>query len=267
MNNYYNGIIKENQLLNSKINNNLFSDKVNSQAVVDEKAKYLKDTINDMRFINNIMFGIYAFLLAILAYLLYSKTMSLKIKVALFLLVFLYPFYISGLQNNLRFIYNFLFSQTTKVNIPVLPNNTSDSINEHKSMLTDTDSQLNTHEQLLKENSIVDTKIGNLTNGSTTDTRNSLFSVTGTSFYKNLSTALFFVYYICLLGFIYLMFTKIKFNIYVKIAVLVLLGTYPFYADILSKLVIYLLSFLYSIIMVQPYTDPELKYNTSLLNQ
>ena len=193
--------------------------------------------------------------------------MSLKIKIALFLLVLLYPFYISGLQNNLRFIYNFLFSQTTKVNIPVLPNNTSDSVNEHESMPIDTDSELNTHEQLLKENSIVDTKITNITSDSITDTRNSLFSVTGTSFYKNLSTALFFIYYICLLGFIYLMFTKIKFNIYVKIAIIVLLGAYPFYADILSKLVIYLLSFLYSMIMVKTYTDPDLKYNTSLLKQ
>ena len=64
MDKQHDSINKENNILNDKIYNQLFSVNSDKQELDDEKSKYLKDVIIDMRFMNNCLFGIYLVLLA-----------------------------------------------------------------------------------------------------------------------------------------------------------------------------------------------------------
>ena len=263
MENHYDSIIKENNILHDKINTHLFSVNSDKQELDDEKSKYLKDVIIDMRFMNNCLFGIYLVLLVGLAYIIYNKELDIRAKTSLVLLFLIYPFFISGLQDNLRFIYNFLFSATTNINVSSVPDK-NELINTNvPNNNTDNDNEVN-YNSLSKENSILDTKITNFGNNSVTNVRHSEFTLDKSDSYKSINVYLFYFYYICVLGFLYQLFATdaMPFNIYVKIFVVIALAGYPYYVDIIAEFLIYVFTLLYKLTMSQAYKHPNAKYDT-----
>jgi len=216
-----------------------------------------------MRFVNNCLFGIYLTLFAGLAYIIYSKPLNIKAKIAIILLFLLYPFYISALQDNLRFIYNFLFSATTNINTSSLPES-NELINNNTSNIHKTEEKEIDYNALVKENSILETKVTNNQNDKLTNTRNSIFTADNSENYKTINGYLFLLYYLCALGFVYVLFatTAFPFNIYLKITLVVLLAGYPYYVDLITIALMYVLTVLYKLIMGQPYKNPDAKYDT-----
>jgi cation transport ATPase len=261
--NQYENVLKENTILNDKINTHLFSENKDKQDVDDEKSKYLQETILNMRFLNNCLFGIYFTLFVGLAYTIYNKDLDIRAKIALFLLFLLYPFYISALQDNLRFIYNFLFSSTTNINTTSLPES-NELINNNTSNIDKTEEKEVDYNALVKENSILETKVTNNKNDSLLNSRNSMFTAEQSEYYKTINSYLFILYYLCALGFVYVLFATaaFPFNIYLKITLVVLLAGYPYYVDMLVIGLIYILTVLYKLIMGQPYKDSNAKYDT-----
>lgn len=264
--NQYENVAKENTILNDKINTLMFSENKGKKDIDDEKSKYLQETILTMRFINNFLFGIYLALFVGLAYTIYNKDLDVRAKIALFLLFLLYPFYISALQDNLRFIYNFLFSATTKINTSYVPES-NELINNNTSNIHKPEENEVDYNALVKENSILETKVTNNENDKTMNSRNSIFTAEQSEQYKTMNSYLFMLYYICALGFVYVLFatTAFPFNIYLKIIVVVLLAGYPYYIDMITIAIMYVLTVLYKLVMGQPYKDPDAKYDTSLL--
>jgi len=264
--NQYENVAKENTILNDKINTLMFSENKGKKDIDDEKSKYLQETILTMRFINNFLFGIYLILFVGLAYTIYNKDLDVRAKIALFLLFLLYPFYISALQDNLRFIYNFLFSATTKINTSYVPES-NELINNNTSNIHKPEENEVDYNALLKENSILETKVTNNENDKTMNSRNSIFTAEQSEQYKTMNSYLFMLYYLCALGFVYVLFatTAFPFNIYIKIIVVVLLAGYPYYIDMITIAIMYVLTVLYKLVMGQPYKDPDAKYDTSLL--
>jgi hypothetical protein len=259
----YNTIIKENTILNDKINTHMFSENKDKQDVDVEKSKYLKETILNMRFFNNCLFGIYLTLFAGLAYIIYNKPLNYKAKIALVLVFLLYPFFISGLQDNLRFIYNFLFSASTNINTSSVPES-NELLNTNISNIHKTNDDDINYNSLLKENSILSTKESNNKNESLMNSRNSIFTAGKSEYYKTINNYLFILYYLCVLGFIYVLFATAAFpiNIYLKITLVVLLAGYPFYIDMVAIGVIYVITVLYKLIMGQPYKNSDSQYDT-----
>ena len=260
---HYENIMKENTILSDKINTHLFSENKDKQEVHDEKSKYLKETILNMQFLNNCLFGIYLILLVGLAYILYTKSLDIRAKLSLFLLLLLYPFYISGLQDNFRFIYNFLFSETTHINVSTVPES-NEVTHNNETTFNKQDDNSAFYGALSKETSILDTKISNVKNNSLMNIRNSNFTSEQSVYYKSVNNYLFYFYYLCMFGFIYELFATsiFPFNIYVKILLVVLLAGYPFYIDMLVGGLIYVFTVLYKLVMSQPYKDPDAKYDT-----
>jgi len=259
----YENVAKENTILNDKINTHMFSENKDKKDIDDEKSKYLQETILTMRFINNCLFGIYLTLFAGLAYTIYNKDLNVKAKIALFLVFLLYPFFISALQDNLRFIYNFLFSATTNINTSSLPES-NELINDNTSNIHKTEENEVDYNALVKENSILGTKVSNNKNDSLVNSRNSIFTADQSEQYKTMNSYLFILYYLCALGFIYVLFAtaSFPFNIYLKIIIVVLLAGYPYYIDMITIMLMYVLTVLYNLIMGQPYKDPNTKYDT-----
>jgi hypothetical protein len=189
--------------------------------------------------------------------------LDVRAKIALFLVFLLYPFYISALQDNLRFIYNFLFSATTKINTSSIPES-NELINDNASNIYKSDAEEVNYNALVKENSILDTKNVNTTNDKLLNSRNSVFTADQSEQYKTLNGYLFILYYICALGFVYVLFTTtaFPFNIYLKIIMVVLLAGYPFYIDMITIVLMYVFTVFYKLIMGQPYKDADAKYDT-----
>jgi len=255
---------KENKLLIDKINTHMFSENQDKQDVDEEKTKYLKETILYMRFFNNCLFGIYLMLFAGSTYLLINKPLDNRAKIALILLFLLYPFFISGLQDNLRFIYNFLFSATTNINTTSIPESNEAVNNKTTVSIQDSDERLVKYHTVSKENSILETKVTNNANESLMNSRNSVFTASKSDYYKDLNGYLFILYYLSALGFIYVLFATNAFpiGIYFKMGVVILLAGYPYYIDILVGGLIYLVTILYKLVMGQPYKDSNAKYDT-----
>jgi len=132
MDKYYENIAIENLTLTSHLNNYMFSKKNEKQIVGDENSQYLTEMIKTLRFTNNILFGFYLVLIIVLVYILYNKKEIIwKAKVALVSFLLMFPFFISGFQDTLRFTYNFIFSSTTNINVSTIPeynNETMDDI-------------------------------------------------------------------------------------------------------------------------------------------
>jgi hypothetical protein len=259
----YENVVKENVILNDKINTYMFSENKGKQDIDDEKSKYLQETILTMRFINNCLFGIYLTLFAGLAYTIYNKDLNVKAKIALFLVFLLYPFFISALQDNLRFIYNFLFSASTNINTSSVPESNEVVNNNATNIYNSYDNEVD-YNALVKENSILGTKVTNNKNDSLVNSRNSIFTADQSEQYKTMNSYLFILYYLCVLGFIYVLFAtaSFPFNIYIKIIIVVLLAGYPYYIDMITIIIMYVLTVLYNLIMGQPYKDPNTKYDT-----
>jgi hypothetical protein len=217
-------ISKENTVLTNKINTYLFSENKDKQHVDDVKTIYLKETIANMRILNNYLFGIYLLLFTGLAYLIYNMTLNIRAKVALLLVFLLYPFYINALQDNVRFIYNFLFSETTNINTSSIPES-NELLNDNISSISSSDNIVVNYNSIAKENSILDTKVTNNMNLSLMNTRQSIFTSEQSLFYKTINNYLFIIYYLCVLGIIYELFatTGFPFNIYIKITITILI--------------------------------------------
>jgi hypothetical protein len=201
-------------------------------------------------------------LLLLLAYLLYNNTLPWKNRGAIFLLLLLYPFFISSLQDNLRFLYNFLFSSTTNINTSASKETNSDTLNNYKSDPTKRDEiQYN---QVKKENSMISTTYTNLMNNSNKNDRQSIFKATESYNLNFWNFALLILFYFVVAIFIYYLFTStvLSFSIYLKIVIVLIIVPYPFYCDIVANFIIYLFSLLYSLVMVKTYKDPKSKYDT-----
>jgi len=104
---YYARIVGENNYLN-----NLSNENIDELTTNDVKPEYLKNSRLFLRYLNNVFFGIYYILVFILAYFLYFKSISNIAKFLLILILLLFPFFITNLQDNLRFLYNFIRSLT-----------------------------------------------------------------------------------------------------------------------------------------------------------
>jgi len=263
MDKHYESIVKENTILSDKINTHLFSENKDKQDVDDEKAKYLKETILNMQFLNNCLFGIYLVLLIGLAYILHTKPLDIRAKISIVLVLLLYPFFISGLQDNLRFIYNFLFSASIYNNVSTVPES-NEVINNNVTNTNRLDDNIVEYNSLVKENSILDTKNINNKNDSLVNSRNSIFTSEQSNYYKTVNEYLFYLYYLCVLAFMYVLFATaaFPFNIYIKMIIVVLLAGYPFYIDMLVFGLIYVFTVLYKLVMSQPYKDSNAKYDT-----
>ena len=265
MDKYYENVAIENLTLTSHLNNYIFSKKNEKNIVGDENSQYLTDMVKTLRFTNNILFGFYLLLIMVLVYILYNKKEIIwKAKVALVTFLLLFPFFISGFQDTLRFIYNFLFSSTTNINVTTIPGYNNETIDDI-TIIKNSNNKFQTYQGINLQNSIFDTKIDNIKKTSTINYRNSDFYSENTGFYKNVNLVLFILYYICVLGFLYELFVLnvIKVDIYVKIGIVILLSGYPYYAGWLSKFLIYIFTLIHSTVMVKPYKNPVNEYDTT----
>jgi len=101
---YYDNIHTQNYLLNNNRKD------VNEKYSIDDSLiNYVSDSIDSLKFINNIMFIIYYFLITVLALFMYDKNIPLFSKITLFIILILFPFYVTELQDNLMLMYNYLF--------------------------------------------------------------------------------------------------------------------------------------------------------------
>jgi len=265
MDKYYENIALENLTLTNNLNLNMFSKKNEKHIVGDENSLYLTDMVKTLRFTNNVLFGFYLLLIVVLVYILYNKKEIIwKAKVALVSFLLLFPFFISGFQDTLRFIYNFLFSSTTNINITTIPEYETE-IKDDITLIKNGNNDFQKYQGINLQNSIFDTKIENIKRKSTMNYRNSDFYNEKTSYYKNVNMVLFIIYYSCVIGFLYELFVlnTIKVDIYVKIGIVVLLGGYPFYAGWLSKFLIYIFTMIHTSVMVKAYKDPGNEYDTT----
>jgi hypothetical protein len=101
---YYDSVHSQNYILNNN------RDKVSEDYSIDDGlVSYLSNSKDSLSFINNIMFLVYYLLIIVLLFFIYNKNMSVYSKIALFVVLILFPFYVTQLQNNLRLAYSFLF--------------------------------------------------------------------------------------------------------------------------------------------------------------
>jgi len=265
MNQYYDAIVNENKLLTNQTTTDFLNEKTDNQDVEDQRSSYLNLSNLNLRYINNVLFGIYLLLFIVLAYLIYSKNMPWKGKLAILLLLLLYPFFISSLQDNLRFLYNFLFSDTTNINTSEVENNDSKLKNNYT---PSSDLNSKQYDSIRKENSILDTANTNTIQDSETNDRHSILISTETENHKYWNIFLLVSYYLCFAGFLYVLFTNpvFTFSIYLKVVLVLLLAAYPFYINKVVNFLMYLLTMLYSLIMTQTYKDPNAKYDTIIPN-
>jgi len=266
---YYNSLNYENELLDNKINTYNKNELKDKQELFDEKKVHVNESINTIKFINNIMFGIYLLLVIVLGCFLYNKDMSYKAKILLLLLLLMYPFFITGLQDNIRFIYNYFFSETTRINIPVKKNNITElSDNYDTSINRNDENNIINYKKYNKQNSIIQTRIDNIKNDSSTNIRSSFYKQEKTNNYAYLNSLLLFVYYACVLGLLYELFLtdSFPFNKYIKIGIFLLTALYPFYINMVTELLIFTFSMIYAIISGQAYKIPT-NYNIHFLTR
>jgi hypothetical protein len=98
---YYDAVRAENNMLD---NNKIQS--LDNYSTDNSKSFYILNTSDSIRFVNNIMFIIYYLLILILVYFMYNKNIHIYSKLILFLLLLLYPFFITEFQDNLRYVYH-----------------------------------------------------------------------------------------------------------------------------------------------------------------
>jgi hypothetical protein len=263
---YYFGIQKQNKhVTNSLTTNNVVEEK-DKRDVDLQVSKYLASSTTFLRFFNNILFGFYLILLVVLGYLLYIHSMPWKAKLILFTLLLLYPFYISSLQDNMRFLYNFLFSDSLYNNVVVAKENNQEVINDYQTILPVEDDRSVKYDNISRENSIIDTASINNRDVTFTNDRYSILTSVDSENVKYWNGICFYLFYVCVLGMIYELFATdaFPFSIYIKIGVVILLAAYPFYINTVANFLIYLFTLMYSLMMIQTYKDPSMKYNTTL---
>jgi hypothetical protein len=101
---YHDAVHSENIRLNNNIN------PTNEEYSTDDsKLFYMTGTKESLRIVNGIIFTIYYALIIILVYFIYNKDINIIVKISLIIVLALFPFYITELQDNLRFLYNIAF--------------------------------------------------------------------------------------------------------------------------------------------------------------
>jgi hypothetical protein len=103
---YYDAVRAENNMLD---NNKIQS--LDNYSTDDSKSFYILSTIDSIRLLNNIMFIIYYLLILILVYFIYNKNIPTYSKLILFLILLLFPFFITQMQDNLRYVYHIFRKQ------------------------------------------------------------------------------------------------------------------------------------------------------------
>jgi len=101
---YHDAVHSENIRLNNNIN------PTNEEYSTDDsKLFYMTGTKESLKLINGVIFTIYYALIIILVYFIYDKDIHITVKISLITVLALFPFYITELQDNLRFLYNTAF--------------------------------------------------------------------------------------------------------------------------------------------------------------
>jgi hypothetical protein len=93
---------------NIRLNNNL-KPTTEEYSTDDSKLFYMTRTKETLKIVNNIIFVIYYALIIVLVFFLYSREFNVTIKIILILVLVLFPFYITKLQDHLRYIYRIIF--------------------------------------------------------------------------------------------------------------------------------------------------------------
>jgi len=97
---YYDALHSENSMLNNNMKQTL-----DNYSADTNKPKYLEDTASTLKFINNIVFIMYYFLIFVLVFFLYDKEIPFSSKAILVIILLLFPFFITELQDNLKTLY------------------------------------------------------------------------------------------------------------------------------------------------------------------
>jgi hypothetical protein len=95
---------------NIRLNNNLKPTK-EDYSTDDSKLFYMTGTQETLKFVNNIIFIIYYALIIVLVFFLYSREFHVTIKIILILVLVLFPFYITKLQEHLRYVYRIILNR------------------------------------------------------------------------------------------------------------------------------------------------------------
>jgi hypothetical protein len=90
------------------LNNNM-KQTVDNYSTDTNKPKYLEQTSSTLKFINNIVFIVYYFLIFVLMIFLYDKEITFSSKAILIIILLLFPFFITELQDNFKTLYFNLF--------------------------------------------------------------------------------------------------------------------------------------------------------------
>jgi len=272
MEKFYYAIDDQNHILNEKTNKDNFREKKEETTTNDQTISYLSKTVIDLRFVIDVMFYIYMFLVLILTYFLYiNKTIFWKSKIATISFLLIFPFFINSFQDNLRYLYNFLFSASTNVNTVSIKEKDPDSITQYKFkkhkgkfIKREVLDRGVTYHVVENQNALIDNQVENIQKKAVTNFRHSEFFNGKADYYKSTYKILFYVYYICVLGFLYELFVNdsMKIDIYKKMALVLVIGTYPFYCDFVSKSLIFIGTLLYSFMMSKTYKHPYDQYNS-----
>jgi hypothetical protein len=102
---YFDAVHSENNMMDN--NKKTTMDKYSADA---SKPVYINKSSNSLDTVNNIIFVVYYVLLFVLVYFLYNKEYPIFSKIILFIVLLLFPFYITDLQRNLKLAYNYLIN-------------------------------------------------------------------------------------------------------------------------------------------------------------
>jgi hypothetical protein len=129
---------------------------------------------------------------------------------------------------------------------------------------TDVNIKKSVYDSVNIENTTIDEKIESIQTNSIKHDRDSNFFKSNSNNYNFINLLLYGVYYLCVLGLVYVM-TLTDLNIYIKIAIIILFLIYPFIIVPIESFVLYGVNMLHAFIMMTTYKDPVDKYDTSRL--
>uniref|UniRef100_A0A6C0JHF3 Uncharacterized protein n=1 Tax=viral metagenome TaxID=1070528 RepID=A0A6C0JHF3_9ZZZZ len=107
---YHDALKSENKILD-----NHSKETVDSYSTDNSRNFYLFETKDILTTMNDYFSMIYYFLLIIFAYFIYYKPIPMYSKIILLIILFLFPFFITELQDNLRFVYKYVKIDLLKI--------------------------------------------------------------------------------------------------------------------------------------------------------
>jgi hypothetical protein len=116
---------------------------------------------------------------------------------------------------------------------------------------------------LITNNKIIDVKSGIIKGADVRNDRESIYLNEKSSRHNYINFALLCFYYICMLAFLYELFVLnvINVNIYVKVFIVILIGSYPFYINWIENYLFYVSKMIHSLIVMKVYKDPRSEYD------